>query len=168
MFHCFKQICKINSNGVYMINKICKRYGTWPGLGCQKLDASLNHFPYFRWSEMAATCTKQGSFFGRRSTTKSFLLKHGAVRQRVNRAHVFGLFNGSTEKGSKAAERSETQTASSSTIDAHDEDVLIELRDVTKSFGSKRVLEGASFKIRRGEAVGIIGPSGFALFQTGM
>jgi ABC-type transporter Mla maintaining outer membrane lipid asymmetry ATPase subunit MlaF len=41
-----------------------------------------------------------------------------------------------------------------------DNDVLIEFRDVHKSFGSKHILRGASFKIRRGEAVGIIGPSG--------
>ena len=39
-------------------------------------------------------------------------------------------------------------------------EVLIELRDVKKSFGKKTVLDGASFKIRRGEAVGIIGSSG--------
>jgi energy-coupling factor transporter ATP-binding protein EcfA2 len=38
--------------------------------------------------------------------------------------------------------------------------VLIEFRDVYKSFGSKQILRGASFKIRRGEAVGIIGSSG--------
>jgi len=38
--------------------------------------------------------------------------------------------------------------------------VLIEFRDVHKSFGSKRILQGASFKIRRGESVGIIGASG--------
>jgi ABC-type transporter Mla maintaining outer membrane lipid asymmetry ATPase subunit MlaF len=41
-----------------------------------------------------------------------------------------------------------------------DDDVLIEFRDVHKSFGSKRILQGASFKIRRGESVGIIGASG--------
>eukprot|EP00850_Spirogloea_muscicola_P014414 SM000103S09506 [mRNA] locus=s103:287916:290335:- [translate_table: standard] len=39
-------------------------------------------------------------------------------------------------------------------------EVLIECRDVYKSFGSKHILRGASFKIRQGEAVGIIGPSG--------
>ncbi|KAK3246501.1 ABC transporter [Cymbomonas tetramitiformis] len=43
---------------------------------------------------------------------------------------------------------------------AKDEDVLIEVCNVHKSFGSKKILSGASFKIRRGEAVGIIGPSG--------
>lgn len=41
-----------------------------------------------------------------------------------------------------------------------DNDVLIEFRDVHKGFGSKKILKGASFKIRRGEAVGIIGSSG--------
>lgn len=39
-------------------------------------------------------------------------------------------------------------------------DVLIECRDVYKSFGEKDILRGVSFKIRHGEAVGIIGPSG--------
>lgn len=39
-------------------------------------------------------------------------------------------------------------------------DVLIEFRDVHKSFGDKPILQGASFVIRRGEAVGIIGASG--------
>lgn len=43
----------------------------------------------------------------------------------------------------------------------HDsEDVLIEFQDVYKSFGDKPILRGASFRIRRGEAVGIIGGSG--------
>lgn len=39
-------------------------------------------------------------------------------------------------------------------------EVLLELRDVHKSFGTKTVLQGCSFQVRRGEAVGIIGPSG--------
>ncbi|KAG2485786.1 hypothetical protein HYH03_015497 [Edaphochlamys debaryana] len=41
-----------------------------------------------------------------------------------------------------------------------EDDVLIEFIDVHKSFGDKPILRGASFKIRRGEAVGIIGASG--------
>ncbi len=41
-----------------------------------------------------------------------------------------------------------------------DDEVLIELRDVWKTFGDKAVLQGANIKIRRGEAVGIIGGSG--------
>ncbi|KAF5177321.1 Trigalactosyldiacylglycerol 3 protein [Thalictrum thalictroides] len=39
-------------------------------------------------------------------------------------------------------------------------DVLIECKDIYKSFGEKHILQGVSFKIRHGEAVGIIGPSG--------
>ncbi|KAK9803293.1 hypothetical protein WJX72_008853 [[Myrmecia] bisecta] len=39
-------------------------------------------------------------------------------------------------------------------------EVLIELRNVHKAFGSKPILRGANIKIRRGEAVGIIGGSG--------
>ncbi|GAB2277198.1 Protein TRIGALACTOSYLDIACYLGLYCEROL 3, chloroplastic [Dionaea muscipula] len=41
-----------------------------------------------------------------------------------------------------------------------DSDVLVECRNVCKSFGEKHILSGVSFKIRHGEAVGIIGPSG--------
>lgn len=41
-----------------------------------------------------------------------------------------------------------------------DSDVLIELKDVWKSFGSNDILRGCNMKIRRGEAVGIIGGSG--------
>ncbi|CAN0859460.1 Protein TRIGALACTOSYLDIACYLGLYCEROL 3, chloroplastic [Linum grandiflorum] len=41
-----------------------------------------------------------------------------------------------------------------------DSDVLIECKDVYKSFGEKHILRGVSFKIKHGEAVGIIGPSG--------
>jgi ABC-type transporter Mla maintaining outer membrane lipid asymmetry ATPase subunit MlaF len=43
---------------------------------------------------------------------------------------------------------------------ANDAEVLIEFCDVHKSFGDKPILTGASFQIRRGEAVGIIGASG--------
>mgnify|MGYP002388362147 CR=1 FL=1 len=41
-----------------------------------------------------------------------------------------------------------------------DGDVILEFRDVHKSFGTNPILRGATFKIRRGEAVGIIGSSG--------
>lgn len=41
-----------------------------------------------------------------------------------------------------------------------DSDVLISFQDVHKSFGKKEILRGASFTVRRGEAVGIIGGSG--------
>ncbi|KAJ4721494.1 putative Abc transporter [Melia azedarach] len=45
-------------------------------------------------------------------------------------------------------------------LEPKDDDVLIECRNVYKSFGEKHILRGVSFKIRHGEAVGIIGPSG--------
>ena len=41
-----------------------------------------------------------------------------------------------------------------------DPDVLIEFRNVHKAFGDKKILQGATFSVRRGEAVGIIGGSG--------
>lgn len=39
-------------------------------------------------------------------------------------------------------------------------DVLLELRNVHKSFGSKKILQGATLQVRRGQAIGIIGGSG--------
>jgi ABC-type transporter Mla maintaining outer membrane lipid asymmetry ATPase subunit MlaF len=49
---------------------------------------------------------------------------------------------------------------SDSTASSPDTDVLIEFKNVHKAFGSKKILRGATFSIRRGEAVGIIGGSG--------
>lgn len=54
----------------------------------------------------------------------------------------------------------ERSAGQASTSNSDDNEVLIEIRDVFKSFGSKEILKGASIKIRRGEAVGIIGGSG--------
>lgn len=54
----------------------------------------------------------------------------------------------------------EGQISTASTSSAAESDVLIEFRNVYKSFGDKPILRGASFKIRRGEAVGVIGASG--------
>lgn len=53
--------------------------------------------------------------------------------------------------------QAETALASAKAVE---DDVLIEFIDVHKAFGDKPILQGASFKIRRGEAVGIIGASG--------
>ena len=39
-----------------------------------------------------------------------------------------------------------------------DSDVLVESRDVYKSLEEEHILRGVNFKIRHGEAVGIIGP----------
>ena len=50
-----------------------------------------------------------------------------------------------------------TAAASPADLDA---DVLIELHNVHKSFGKKQILRGTNIKVRRGEAVGIIGGSG--------
>ncbi|KAL8239123.1 hypothetical protein R6Q59_015690 [Mikania micrantha] len=46
------------------------------------------------------------------------------------------------------------------TEDSDETDVLIECKDVYKSFGDKHILRGVNFRIKYGEAVGIIGPSG--------
>src|SRR5215216_4008704 len=41
-----------------------------------------------------------------------------------------------------------------------DDDVIIRFRDVHKSFGTQRVLDGLSFEVRRGSTLAIMGPSG--------
>lgn len=40
------------------------------------------------------------------------------------------------------------------------DDVIIRFRDVHKSFGAQKVLDGLSFEVRRGETLAIMGPSG--------
>ncbi|MBZ4691161.1 MAG: transporter ATP-binding protein [Cereibacter sp.] len=39
-------------------------------------------------------------------------------------------------------------------------DILLGARDVSKSFGAVRVLQGVSFDVHRGEVLGILGPNG--------
>lgn len=53
-----------------------------------------------------------------------------------------------------------SQPAAVTTREPAQADILIELKNVYKSFGSKAILRGANITIRRGEAVGIIGGSG--------
>jgi len=42
----------------------------------------------------------------------------------------------------------------------HDQDVIIQIDNVTKSFGRIKALQGVSTKVKRGEVLVIIGPSG--------
>lgn len=60
----------------------------------------------------------------------------------------------------RLTDSSDTNVLNSVEEPESDSDVLIECRNVYKSFGEKHILRGVSFKIRHGEAVGIIGPSG--------
>ncbi|OMO72899.1 ABC transporter-like protein [Corchorus olitorius] len=62
--------------------------------------------------------------------------------------------------GTKFTESSKSENSSKEMMHLNESDVLIECRNVHKSFGEKQILQGVSFKIRHGEAVGIIGPSG--------
>ncbi|KAL2941499.1 Protein TRIGALACTOSYLDIACYLGLYCEROL 3 chloroplastic [Bienertia sinuspersici] len=60
----------------------------------------------------------------------------------------------------KLSDSSEMKILNSVDEPKDDSEVLIECKNVYKSFGEKHILRGVSFKIRHGEAVGIIGPSG--------
>lgn len=53
-----------------------------------------------------------------------------------------------------------SQQPSASANGKPEADILVELRNVHKAFGEKKVLRGCNITIRRGEAVGIIGSSG--------
>lgn len=86
-------------------------------------------------------------------------------------AHRISCNNSSANYASRAvsvranAANAEQVSSSHRSSDANDEniddsDVLISFKDVCKSFGKKQILRGASFTVRRGEAVGIIGGSG--------
>jgi polar amino acid transport system ATP-binding protein len=55
---------------------------------------------------------------------------------------------------------SETAVASGTAAAAADDDVVIRIADLHKSFGPREVLRGVDLSVRRGEVVCVIGPSG--------
>jgi len=63
-----------------------------------------------------------------------------------------------SEEGITAERRSEERDTAERRRQSRD--VFVEFRDVTKSYGTKEVLKGASLKIYRGEVVVILGASG--------
>lgn len=93
-------------------------------------------------------------------------IAHGRGRRSVARAVVDGGSAANAEEtndddvDADAGEKAPAVARRNGTSNESSSEVLIELRGVKKAFGEKVVLDGASFKVRRGEAVGIIGPSG--------
>lgn len=83
-------------------------------------------------------------------------------RIRLHSQHLFGSHKHSICAAALTQDQSSALATAqrSPAVNNTDEDVLIEFIDVYKAFGDKPILRGASFKIRRGEAVGIIGASG--------
>ncbi|GMY13969.1 protein TRIGALACTOSYLDIACYLGLYCEROL 3, chloroplastic [Fagus crenata] len=92
----------------------------------------------------------------------SFCYKQWKEQRKVVCACVASPQNLRSDESSATKFNDSFKSESSSTVrePEDDSDVLIECRDVYKSFGEKHILRGVSFKIRHGEAVGIIGPSG--------
>ncbi|KAK2361850.1 Protein TRIGALACTOSYLDIACYLGLYCEROL 3, chloroplastic [Trifolium repens] len=88
--------------------------------------------------------------------------KHSKDHRKVICACIAPPRNFNTQDSSAIQFNGSSKSEQLSTVRDHedDSDVLIECRDVYKSFGEKKILNGVSFKIRHGEAVGIIGPSG--------
>src|SRR5436853_2638585 len=39
-------------------------------------------------------------------------------------------------------------------------DVIVEVKDLSKSYGSKKAVDGISFEVKHGETFGILGPNG--------
>ncbi|KAK8960478.1 hypothetical protein KSP40_PGU010936 [Platanthera guangdongensis] len=73
-------------------------------------------------------------------------------------APLLNLGDGNASYESNCSNTTENLARSTSLKD--EANILIECRDVYKSFEEKQILNGINFKIRQGEAVGIIGPSG--------
>ena len=112
----------------------------------------------------APTCHRASTSGAHRARGRAIALARG--RRSVARAVVDGGSNAANAEETNDddiganADESAPAAASQGTSSESSSEVLIELRGVKKAFGEKVVLDGASFKVRRGEAVGIIGPSG--------
>ncbi|XP_057963048.1 protein TRIGALACTOSYLDIACYLGLYCEROL 3, chloroplastic isoform X2 [Malania oleifera] len=94
--------------------------------------------------------------------TKTFVLC-SSLRKKIVCACMAPSHNLSTDgfSGTKHnADSFNSGTSGAIKEPGYESDVLVECKDVYKSFGEKDILRGVSFKIRHGEALGIIGPSG--------
>ncbi|XP_022742680.1 protein TRIGALACTOSYLDIACYLGLYCEROL 3, chloroplastic isoform X1 [Durio zibethinus] len=118
------------------------------------LSSSLGLFPI-------ATSTKNCDLGAKRSNFYCFIKERKEQRNVICACMTPTRNLGHDEfPGTRFTESSKYGNLSKEVKYENDSDVLIECRNVYKSFGEKHILRGVSFKIRHGEAVGIIGPSG--------
>jgi ABC-type transporter Mla maintaining outer membrane lipid asymmetry ATPase subunit MlaF len=121
----------------------------------KQMDRALSSFAStsssFSWS-CPSSSPSRNSFKKHRSQFQRFSFTNNKQQQQQQQR--------SRRRRKNAFQREAYNNAYGYGSNNDDDDVLIELRDVRKQFGSKKVLDGVSLKIRRGEAVGIIGPSG--------
>eukprot|EP00959_Pyramimonas_sp_CCMP1952_P466701 9490393-Pyramimonas_sp.AAC.1 len=116
-----------------------------------------------------ASCSSRAAVFPSSSAVRVDVRKRSRLNQGArlptSRESLYTRQNASGSRCSTSLTCCAQQTKSEvvqefAVPDIRSEDVLIEACNVHKSFGTKSVLAGASFKIYRGEAVGIIGTSG--------
>ncbi|XVF30371.1 hypothetical protein REPUB_Repub16aG0051600 [Reevesia pubescens] len=118
------------------------------------LSSSLGLFPIATSNKYCDLVTKRSNFF-------SFNMERKRQRNVICACMAPTRNLGCDDfPGTKFTESSKPGNLSKEAKHENDSDVLIECRNVYKSFGEKHILRGVSFKIRHGEAVGIIGPSG--------
>lgn len=121
----------------------------------------LAHAPWFKPVDKAVaskSCPRNAKTFVRPEMSSS--REEGGSVAKTTKGEVSYPGRSHTSEDSAVNSTLALSTQDKPGVEDSDDDVLIEFRDVYKSFGSKHILKGASFKIRRGEAVGIIGPSG--------
>ncbi|XP_076932354.1 protein TRIGALACTOSYLDIACYLGLYCEROL 3, chloroplastic-like [Bidens hawaiensis] len=100
--------------------------------------------------------------FGHYSPTSNKKIVTFSIRRRRRRPPVCCSLAPQDLKPADEYRPSQFKGSSLNLFTQHTEesDVLLECKDVYKSFGDKHILRGVNFRIKHGEAVGIIGPSG--------
>ncbi|KAL3693860.1 hypothetical protein R1sor_007511 [Riccia sorocarpa] len=134
----------LNSNGPQRVE--------WPAIGNGQGRVSTTHV----FCASSASTTRLSS----RHEDSPLILNVCPAWFYAERSGLSGLYHGNAKQIEETDVREFSQSRITEEDEEDDREVLIECRDVYKSFGSKHILRGASFKIRDGEAVGIIGPSG--------
>ena len=84
----------------------------------------------------------------------------GGVHRRRRVCRRVGHNHGVSRGTGQSVRVGSSASVSVSPLSEEGEAPLIELVNVHKSFGSKQVLRGVSLKVMKGEAIGVIGPSG--------
>ncbi|MHA6685934.1 ABC-F family ATP-binding cassette domain-containing protein [Mesorhizobium sp. A556] len=124
----------------------------------RRLDKGFGHFEAWR-DQVLEEEERDQHKLGRQIVREEHWLRYGVTARRKRNMRRLGELQTMRQqfRGHRGAEGSATMTASDATESGK---LVIEARNIGKSFGDLTVVDGFSTRIQRGDRVGLVGPNG--------